>query len=254
MSKYVISTGMLLVLIMICTVNFASAQESGPPGLSVSFDVPVLNKYILRGMPLTDGPVIQPTLIVATGNLSAAVWSNMDLDDVNGLKNEFNEVDFFIDYTTALSGYSCTAGYSRFTFPHTQFDDYNELYVILVSDYTGGASLGLFQGVGDYKGLYVSAGYEASIPAGTTSIDISSALGWGTKKHSDLYYWGYTKSTMGDFSVGISTPIAVGNNVTLKPEAKFYSMVCSDLRNYVKDIIAIDADHFVFGITLSCSY
>ncbi len=73
-----------------------SASSDLPPGIEpvpVRAGVEVLsaNRFIFRGVPLSEGPVLQPTAWLGIANADLIVWTNATLGPIDGLA--LNEVD-----------------------------------------------------------------------------------------------------------------------------------------------------------------
>ena len=95
------------------------APDSGDgngPNSSASLSFALLNRYVWRGLLLTDGPVIQPEVEVTHRGFFVNVWSNLDLDDVNGNEREINEVDLTFGYDHDLGLASISGGVVHYTF------------------------------------------------------------------------------------------------------------------------------------------
>src|SRR3972149_8340130 len=63
------------------------------------------SKYIWRGQNLNDDYVFQTGGTVNCGNLSAGIWGNLDLTNINDRSGDFSEVDYFLDYSDDLPGF-----------------------------------------------------------------------------------------------------------------------------------------------------
>ena len=109
---------------------------SGSKGLAeetLEFEVTTdfMGKYIWRGQNLSDDPVFQPGLSVSYGNLTAGIWGNMDLTNINGNSGDFSEMDYSLDYSSTflgIEGVGYSVGVIYYDFPGTTTKDTTEVY------------------------------------------------------------------------------------------------------------------------------
>jgi len=104
-----------------------SGDDDTQPDSTVTLGAGLLSKYAWRGLLLTDGPVIQPTVDVSHKGFVINVWCNMDLDDVNGNEREFNEIDLTLAYGGKVGPVRISGGVMHYTFPSTLLTDTSEL-------------------------------------------------------------------------------------------------------------------------------
>ncbi len=101
-------------------------------GVEVSYDASVFSHYVLRGVTVTDDPVLQPVITVAhAGGFSLSVWGNMDLGDANGYSGEFNEVDFILAYGSGNDTLNWELGFIEYLFPGGFGASTREVYLTL---------------------------------------------------------------------------------------------------------------------------
>ncbi len=231
----------------------AIALDIGENDIITSMDAAVMSTYVWRGIVLTDDPVLQPALTAGYKGMSCNIWGNMDLGDVNDTRNEFNEIDYTLDYSFDVHTVSISAGILHYSFPHTDFDPTTELYLGLSSGYTKDASLTIYQDIGESDGTYFLLGYDYGIPvAEITSIDIGGTVGFGTSKNNEFYYGNNTMS-LTDVVIGVSAPFKIGAYVSLTPGITFTSIISSDIRTLV-DESGANPDNFIYGITISAGF
>lgn len=222
---------------------------------SVSVDASFYNKYVWRGILLTDGPVFEPSITVEWNGFSVNVWGNLDLDDVNGLEGEFNEVDWTVGYEHEIVGpLSGSVGMIVYEFPNTAFATTAEAYVGLSLDVPLSPSLTAYFDVDETDGVYVlaSVGHSFELPKFcenvSASLDLGAGFGWGSAKNNFAYY-GVKSPGFTDYYVSLGMPIAIGDHVTVTPNIKYTGLLDDDLRTgVVKD------DNVIYGVSITVSF
>jgi len=233
--------------------------ETAPEGvfgdLSIGADVTFSSKYVWRGLLLTDGPVMQAGATVAWKGLSLNLWGNLDLDDVNGNRGEFNEMDITLDYTHELIGpLSGSVGLVFYDFPNTPFNATTEIYAGLSADVLLQPSLTAYFDIDEADGVYLSldVGHSFELPDlaenVSAALDLSAGFGWGDADYN-RFYFGAASSGFSDFHSSLSLPISLGEYVTVAPSVGYHCVLDDDLRAGV-----VDDDNIVYGITLSVSF
>lgn len=229
-------------------VSSASAQEGGA---TVSADLTYVNRYVWRGLLLTDDPVMQPSLTAGYGGLSVNLWANTDLTGVNGTPGEMNELDYTVDYSFAVGGIGVSLGAVQYTFPHTGYEPTAEIYAGATLDTFLSPSLTFYQDVDEADGYYVSLGGEYGTDLGAPGRDVSTTLGmsfsvgFASADWNDFYY-GVDSSGPVDLLVSVDLTFDFGGVLSVTPSAAISKIIDSDLEDAVED-----PDVTTFGITLS---
>lgn len=244
------SITLVFALLLVAMAALPLLAQDEETKVSVSVDATVLNKYIWRGIPLTDGPVFQPSVTVGFGGLSLNAWMNADLDDVNGNEYKLNEFDFLAEYSFNLDKVSLTVGLLRYTFPNTDFDSTTEFYGTISLDSPLNPSVTIYQDIDLVEGTYLSFAVSESLPLEGTfhTFDLGATLGYGTEDHN-LFYYGVNESCMTDLLLSGSFNFVVDENLTLIPQVMF-SMFMDDA---IKDNFADDS-YFIFGVGASYAF
>jgi hypothetical protein len=251
----------MMVVVVAMIVSFAGMSQAFEADIAGDVSVDYMGKYIWRGQLLSDDPVLQPGVgfgfDLGPGSLYLNIWGNMGTTEYTGNSGEFNEVDYTIDYSGAITD---TLGYSigaiRYDFPNTPFDATTEVYAGLALDTFLSPSVTVYYDIDEVDGVYVSFGVGHSIDLSETmALDISAALGWGDEDYNTAY-WGVTDDAANDLSVSIALPIAMGD-WTLTPSVNYVSLMDSDIR--ASDMFATNSDndksdYFYAGIGLSTEF
>lgn len=232
-----------------------AAEGDGIEMPTFGFDAAFNNKYLWRGLLLTDGPVLQPSATVAWYRFSFNIWGNLDLDDANNMSGEFNEVDYTIDYSTEVFGpLDGSVGFIVYDFPNTPFATTTEFYVGLGLDVPLSPSLTAYFDIDEVDGIYLngSIGHSVELPevieSVSASLDLGLNVGWGNDKHNTAYY-GSNTSGFTDMGISASLPITIGEHVTVAPSLTYTTILNDDLRGAVAN-----DDNVVYGVTISISF
>jgi len=241
---------LLVVAVMFCfSAPARSADVAGSAGMGF------FSKYVWRGITVTDGLVLQPSAGVEVSGLTAGIWANMDIDDVNGLSGKFNEVDYTVDYTFSLGEKaSVSVGAILYDFPNTTFDATAELYAGVGFGVPGDPSVTIYKDIDEVEGLYASfaGGYGIPLPGGRT-LDLGLALGFGDADHNAGYY-GVASSGLTDalLTIGSTFEFAEGK-FSITPSVALATTVDSDIGDAF-DAAGMDTTNVVVGVTLSASF
>ena len=96
----------LVLPVLACSGSSVFAADKVDLELTANF----MGKHIWRGQNLSDDPVLQPGVSASYNGLTAGIWGNMDLTNINGNSGDFSEVDYSLDYSGAIPGFE-GAGY-----------------------------------------------------------------------------------------------------------------------------------------------
>ncbi len=118
----------LLSLMSIC---YGQDTENDKPAINLGLSVDYFGKYILRGQNLDDDPVLQSNVSISYEKLTASLWGNFELTNINGNSGDFTELDYSLDYSNALpgiEGIGYSVGVIYYDFPGTTTKDTTEIY------------------------------------------------------------------------------------------------------------------------------
>lgn len=135
---------------------------AGPVLADASVTVDIASAYVFRGITFNDGPVVQPGIEVSLHGLTLGAWGNLDLDDYDGAveKNQFSEIDWYLEYGIPAGMAEFGVGYTEYTFPGAEGDAEREVWLGVGLDVPLSPELAVYYGVdgGIKKALYVEAG------------------------------------------------------------------------------------------------
>jgi hypothetical protein len=267
-------TATLAVCVMVCVLSWsAMAAEEAPavaavsegPTLGVSVSDAFMSKYVWRGQLLNDDYVMQPSIGISYGNLSASVWGNVDMTDYHDNKWEFTEYDWTIGYADKLPGVDIlkySIGMIYYHFPSTKIST-TEVYGGLGLDMPLSPTVTLYRDIdeGDcsYVALSVSHSIEkicelsSDMPVG---MSMSASMGWGNDAYNK-YYWGVEDSALNDLTLAVGFPVPV-LGWTFTPSVNYVTLLDSDIRS--SDLYQTGytnkrgSDYLFTGLTLSRSF
>lgn len=232
--------------------GFAEEGETSTTRPDFGVDLAFVNKYVWRGLLLTDGPVFQPSATLGYRGASICVWGNLDLDDVNDNEGEFNEIDLVLDYTHAIKEFSVSGGLIYYDFPNTDFRSTLEFYVAAGADILLQPAITIYFDVDQAEGFYGTIGLSHSFDlpdsdALSWSLDLATTVGLGSSQYVDFYY-GVHDAAFTDFYVEGSLPLTILDLLTITP----YVGVTMVLDNALREVTA-ESDNFLVGALLSWS-
>ncbi len=230
----------------------AGEEKFGFEMPTLAIDTGFFNKYVWRGIVLTDDPVMQPALTVDWFGFSLNIWGNMDLTGVNDNRGQFNEVDFTLSYAHQFGPVEASIGVVHYYFPNTAFDQTTEVFAgLALPDVLLSPSVTAYFDVDEADGWYVSAdvGHSFELPPlfgrFDCSLDLTGGLGFASSKHNDFYF-GVDESGWNDFHSSVSLPVKLNHWLTVTPLVSFTSVIDSSLRRAV-----VDDDNVVYGVNLT---
>ncbi len=234
-----------------------SGAVSGQSGLDFEVTADFFSKYLLRGQNLDDDPVFQPGFSATYKGLSAAIWGNLELTNINGNSGDFSELDYSLGYSApmpTIRGIEYSIGVIYYDFPGTTVKDTTEIYWGLNFDLLLTPSITFYHDVDEAEGTYISLAVAHSIekiaelaPDMPLAMEVGASLGWGSGSYNK-YYWGTDQSKLNDLTFSVSFPVEIAG-WTVTPNLNYVTLVSDDIRN--TDAYGTDSDFFFAGIGLS---
>jgi hypothetical protein len=258
------------IAVLLTATNICPAAEGADPlkyGLSADY----FSKYIWRGQNVNDESVFQPSVYVSKWGVTGSVWTNMDLTHENNNADEFTEVDYSLDYTSAIpgiTGINFSLGTVYYRFPNTDFKSTSEVYAGMSLGCTCGASnpghclacfcapwFKVYRDVDEVKnGAYYQFGVGRTIQKVTSLADdcvvdcvLGASAGYGNS-HYNRGYFGVNAAKMNDLTLSIALPVVVGK-WTVKPSVNYSMILSEDIRR-----ATVNSDNVWGGLSLSCNF
>jgi hypothetical protein len=238
----------LFIFVVLTTAVFAQDD------VSFEFTSDFNGKYIWRGQNLDDDPVFQPGLSASYKGLTASIWGNLELTNINGNSGDFSELDYTLDYSGVVPGaedIGFSIGAIYYDFPGTTVPSTTELYWGFSLDTTLSPSITFYHDIDEADGLYASLAVTHSIeklielgPDVPVGMEIGASLGWGDSSY-DKYYWGLSDSKTNDLVLSACFPFEIGG-WTVNPSLNYVTLISDDIRS--TNAYGSDSDFFYVGI------
>ncbi|MBW8002940.1 MAG: hypothetical protein FVQ80_13125 [Planctomycetes bacterium] len=156
--------GFLIIGFSVLLIGNSMVFAENEVGFELTSDY--FGKYIWRGQNLSDDPVFELGLSFSYGNLTAGIWGNMDLRNINGNSGDFSEMDYSLDYSgtfSSIEGVGYSIGLIYYDFPGTTTKDTTEVYWELNFDLPLNPSITVYHDLDEAEGSYVSLAFGHSI-------------------------------------------------------------------------------------------
>ena len=244
-------------------IGSARAEEAAP--VTAALDVPVLSAYVWRGQVLNDEAVLQPSLTVSKNGFSINAWANYNAAGSYSGDNEgkFSEMDLTASYSYSAGPATLGLGIAQYTFPNQTIETetgtaaYPETSEVFAS--IGLPEIPLAPTLTVYRDLDVIEGFYAVLGIGhsftltdNASLVASASLGAGDKDYNTGYF-GEDKDALNDANVGLALPIAVLENLTIKPAVSYTYLPDSEIGDAGEAIYG-DDNQLVGSVTASYAF
>ena len=245
---------------MMAALAMSAGAESEPP--SVALDMPVLSSYVWRGQTLSERPVMQPSLTAAKSGFALNTWANYNLDGV--YQGDFSEVDLTASYSKSVGPVALGAGVVQYLFPNQTLavEDGEDVAYPSTAEVYGSAglpdvplapALTVYYDVDEIDGFYgvlaVGHGFELS---DKISLALSASLGAGDADYNAGYF-GVDDAALNDLVAGAALPIAVLENLTIKPAISYVYLPDSDIADAAEAVYGED-DRWVGSVAASYAF
>jgi hypothetical protein len=200
--------------------NGEKQQEPGTEekaNLEFDFEAALASNYFSRGPMDTDGAVFQPSFTITQEGLSANVWGNLNISNVDKASGKFTEMDLTLDYTGSIaSNIRCSTGVGYSIYPHTGELGTAEVYAGIEFEKVIDTSLFAYYDFDKANGTYVAFEIERDFPLkNNKTLHLENGVGWANAS-SNMYNFGVHKSGFTDmhFTAGLSFPTKSGLIIT----------------------------------------
>jgi hypothetical protein len=101
---------LFIPVVLVSTATMSGAQDE----ISLAFEL--ASAHVWRGITVTDGVVLQPSIDVGVGGLSVGTWGNIALEELDEVDEEglFSEFDFMISYSFEAANIEWLIGYNEY--------------------------------------------------------------------------------------------------------------------------------------------
>lgn len=231
------------------------AQKEEEEALWTALGVSYLNKYLAKGVLATDGPVMQVNAEAQLYDFYFNFFANMDLDNVNGNRGEFNELDFTLGYTFHAWDFALTVGGNYAAYPHTDNSETWSAFAQLGYDWIITPTVTLLHDMDEIQGQYLLFALEyaheisSPLPAVFTwDLYLTTGLGWASADSNNASFE-VDENAFVDYYIGVEIPITIYEHFVIMPTFYHYWIMDSDIRSKT----GYD-DQFLFGITVGAAF
>jgi len=220
------------------------AQSEGSP-TATGFEIDYNSRYIWRGLPWSEGPVIQPSFWISAHNLTFSCWGNFVTGE-EANRGQLNELDLVLTYEHEWHNISIEPSFEYYSYPNQDPLD---------SPSTGQGILRLSLPIGafaaftshsfdmiNYPGAYfgdIGLSYENRV-SDKILLSISSFIGWGSFRFNDVYA-GLGKDALNVAEGNISINFDLTDSIYLKPHIETSTLIDSDLRSAAANPVLTNA-------------
>ena len=223
------------LLLVLAGPGLIRAQDNAGT-TSFGIEVEPNTRYVWRGIVLSQGPVVQPSVWVSAQDFTFTVWGNY------GLNREprpwrFNEVDLTLGYGRGWLGLEFEPELGAYLYPSQAGSNTAEAS-LRVSRSVGPVSLFLANACDFviYPGAYYGQGgvsWEPELGAGFT-LSVSTQVDWASARFNQANFevnqWAWNR-VAGDLSLSY----APGRRVSIQPHVGFSALLDQRLRSQVAE-------------------
>lgn len=244
---------------------FSSAAPADE-GAEVSLEATCAGRYIWRGMPINEEPVIQPSMDISDSGFSLNVWGSIDTTDWGEREGGYEdqtgnlaEIDSTASYGNSLGPVSFSVGFITYTFPNIQLDSTLEAFAGLSLDVPLSPSVTSYWDEGLARGanyLSFDVGHSFSLWESaeiSIGLDLFAAAAYANKEFNEAYY-GLEDDDWHDWSVGASLPVSLKYGFSLTPGFFHSSIIDGDIREVIEDGWELSPDNDVLTLSLGWSF
>lgn len=174
----------------VLVAGLASAQTPEPTTISVSGSLEAVSRYVWRGLALSPGWVVQPTVTVERSGLWLSLWGDVVAEGER--RGEFDELDPTLGYDLEYGDLSITPSLVAYHYVgQPGVPDTAELCLEL-SVPVGPFSLTTSHSVDvrSYHGAYygeVGASWERELDDAPLTLAATFGVGWGSSRFNEAY-------------------------------------------------------------------
>ena len=247
---------LITIFLGLALLGPTAAAAMGP--LDLSAEVGLFDRYLWRGITVSDDFVVQPELSASVGGFGLAVWANSDADDADGTSG-IDKYDVTLSYGLSLPMLSLDLGFIYYSFPEASDANTTEAYASASAGVLLSPSLTVYRDLDAVDGWYWEAGVNHGLtlsPAFT--VDLAARLGLGSERYLAGYFPGAAlvedpaASSLTDAMLTLSLPWHPVPMLTVTPSAG-WSTLLDDAGTLTEDAGG-ETDATVLGLTASVSF
>jgi hypothetical protein len=157
--------------------------------ITAGADLAMDSKYLWRGMSFNDEPVFVPDFWISWKGFTATVFGALELTDVYQRRNQFTEVDYYLEYSRSFGPLDATLGYGHYFYPHTGLLSTGEAYAKFGTDLGFlEASVEVYYDTKEARGVYLSSRLSRTLEFVFLQPTLALSVGYADKMHNRYYF------------------------------------------------------------------
>ncbi|RMD76110.1 MAG: hypothetical protein D6820_13305, partial [Lentisphaerae bacterium] len=261
-----------------CAMLQAQQMNANRLGIETAAEVSMASKYIWRGQPINNEPVIQPSVAIAVNNVKDGLvflkwWGNLDLTDFHGRnrRNEFTELRWQAGFAQGFQGIgSVEVGLIYYDYPHDPSPTERNTSELYATGQWAFWSSGLGRDannptVGTTSAfLVVNANYDVRrvdswyfsggsrvkyVLSPQWDVAAYAGVGLGLDKYNK-YYYGVDQNAWNTFETSLALGGKIDKHSSIKLGIEYSRLIDTDIRRSVEQ----NADFHAGNLVLRFSY
>lgn len=236
-----------VIVLMCCLVTLGFPEintidtTASSSSLSFGTDVDFTSRYVWRGIPFSEGAVMQSSIWVSASDFTLTVWNNFVLNHEPN-HGQVNEFDLTLGYCKEWDKISIEPSLNYYWYPNQEEAPSTGELMVKVAYAANEIELFTTQNVDikEYPGAYfgdIGIGYSHTFnPA--LCIESQLSLGWGSSKFNDTYL-ALSKTALNVIQGEIALNYHPEHCVYIRPHLTVSSIIDHELREQLDDEILI---------------
>lgn len=189
-------------LVLVASVSLAQAADEEPesdPVFCYGGETDLNSRYVWRGVQLSDGAVLQPSVWASSHGIEFSVWGNLAAD--GGNPGTCNELDLTLGYGTEFKGIAVEPEAVLYLYPNQEDVPTTAEFIL-----SAGCPIGLFElttshafdfvaSPGSYAGE-LGLGFESGLLTEWLAVQARAGVGWASARFNEVNM-GVARSAVG---------------------------------------------------------
>ncbi|MFB3895539.1 MAG: hypothetical protein ACE14V_04465 [bacterium] len=237
--KYIISC--LPIVFCLGSLGFTENQtidaNTTEPAVSYGAEVDFTSRYIWRGMPFSEGAVMQTSVWVSAADFTLTLWNNFVLHHEPN-HGQVNEFDLTLGYGKEWDNISIEPSLNYYWYPNQEEAPSTGECIVKIAYTINELELYTTHNIDikEYPGAYfgdVGLGYSHDLNPNLT-FDGQISLGWGSSKFNDTYI-GISKSALNVAQCDFAVTFHLENGIYFRPHIALSTILDHELREQFDD-------------------
>lgn len=230
---------LLFLMASLCTAEeYATDSSATESSITIGAEADFNSRYVWRGIPLSKGAVMQPSVWISASDFTLTLWNNFVLDHETN-HGQTNEFDFILAYCKEWDNISIEPSINYYWYLNQEeAPSTGELAVKLA--YSINSNIELFTNqyidVKEYPGAYfgdIGVGYTRDLNSVLT-FEGSIGFGWGSSKFNKTYL-AVAKNALNVAQGEISLTYHQKNCFYLRPHVAVSTILDNELQQQLDD-------------------